>query len=251
MRDTAGEARSIGYEVQGEALVPSVMDRETGLRGDGGFCGTAGAIAMLPTKLRRGGLSAASLAEMTGATRLSNQVEVDYGIGVAKGSLFGRRLWGHLGGFGSYVAVLAHFPDDETTISVLINTRFAELGALVLFADVAAAVFQVETEPLLDRPVPDSVAGALAGLYVGDRERRELEIVGSGSRVVRRTPGADAEPLALAWQGGLTFGRADWPLDRFRFHRVGGDVVSLSVYYNGFFDGYYARVGRGRPVTTE
>lgn len=239
--DFAGAARSIGYEVEDGEFAPSVMDQEVGLRGDAGFCGTAGAIAMLPTKLLDGGLSRESLREMTTPTRLSNGVEVDYGIGAAQGALFGRRLWGHLGGFGSYVAVLAHFPDDGTTISVLVNTRFAEIGALVLFAEIAAAVFGAEADPLLDRPVPDSLIEALSGLYIGDRERLQLEIIGAGSRVARRRPGDDAPPLPFAWQGDLVFGRADWPLDRYRFHQVDGEVVSFSAYYNGFLEGYYTR----------
>ncbi len=40
-------------------------------------------------------------------------------------------MWSHLGGSGSVVSTLIRYPDDKITIVVLVNTRYAKLGALV------------------------------------------------------------------------------------------------------------------------
>lgn len=239
--DEAGEARSIGYEVDGEGFVPSVQDQETGVRGDAGLCATVGDLARLPGRLAAGGVSATALTEMSAPTRLSSGIDVDYGLGIARGELFGHELWGHLGGAGSYVAVLGHLPGASLSIAVAVNTRYADVGALMLVADIVGVVLGEEPSRPTDRAVPDSLGRLIAGRYVGDRSRTAYEIVYDDERVFRIREGASDESLRLLWQEDQAFGRGDWPHDRFIFHLGAGGAESYSAYYNGFFDGFYVR----------
>ena len=243
--DEAGGARSVGYERSGTTFVPSVQDQETGVRGDAGLCATTADLAVLPARLRAGGVSAEALRLMTSATRLEDGTDVDYGVGVARGRLFGQELWGHMGGSGSIVAVLVHFEAADVSIAIAVNTRRASLGALVLLGQVAHVVLAPDrpgSPPVAPPGAPaDSVLSALVGTYVGDRSRTTYAVRVEEGTLVRTLPGDPGTELRLLWRGGLDFGRADWPLDRFRFHVVEGRVTGFSAYYNGVFDGYYAR----------
>ncbi|MEK9509517.1 serine hydrolase domain-containing protein [Gemmatimonadota bacterium Y43] len=239
--DEMGAERSIGYEATDSGFVRSVQDAERGVRGDAGLCTTATELALLPDRLRSDGLTAASLQRMLAPTRLLNGTGVDYGLGVARGRLFGRNLWGHLGGSGSIVAALYHFVPDTVSVAVVVNTRQASLGGLELVADVAAAVLAVGS-PSLPTAIPgDASLAAFEGRFVGDRSRTEYQMRVVENALVRSEPGDPESALALTRIGPLEFGRADWPLDRFLFHRMEGAVTGYSAYYNGIFDGYYAR----------
>jgi CubicO group peptidase (beta-lactamase class C family) len=239
--DAMGRERSVGYEVADSSFILSVQDQETGIRGDAGLCATTSDLALLPSRLKAGALSSDALESMVSSTRLDDGTEIDYGHGVARGRLFGRELWGHLGGAGSIVAALVHFEAADVSIAVAVNTREASLGALVLMGDVARAVLSPEDAPLPELPPEDDVLSQLAGRYVGDRDRTAYSVLVESDTLFRARPGVPTARLPLLWRGDLEFGRADWPLDRFRFHMVAGRVTGFSTYYNGVFDGFYAR----------
>ena len=238
--DEAGGDRSVGYQVSDSGFVRSIQDQETGLRGDGGLCATTSEVALLPARLREG-LLPESFREMVSPTRLANGATVDYGHGVARGWIFDRDLWGHLGGAGSLVSVLLHFDAEDTSIALAVNTRDASFGALVLVAEVARAVLARVGAAPEPGVVPDGLLSQLAGTYVGDRSRTTYVFTVEDDVLTRSQPGVAASGLGLRWAGDLDFGREDWPYDRFRFHIVDQQVVGFSAYYNGFFDGYYAR----------
>ncbi len=63
-------------------------------------------------------------------------------------------------------------------------------------------------------------------------------------RGMESTPLCDdaAAAIVLRSQGGRTFGRSDWPFDRFVFQLALGQAQAYSAYYNGFFDGFFSRV---------
>jgi len=237
--DVAG-SRSRGYERVADGFVPSVLDAERGVRGDAGLCASVRDLALLPSALANGSvISSNGLAAMTAPTTLENGLVIDYGLGISSGTMGGHRLWGHLGGSGSIVSTLAHYPDDDLTVAVLVNTRGANLGALALEGEVSRIVFGLD--PSLATLAVDSVMGsALQGTYVGDRQNTRFEVAYDGSNLVRVSP--DDSRLTLLRQSDDVFGRADWPFDRFVFQRLGGRAEAFSTYYNGFFDGYYRRV---------
>src|SRR5690606_2404843 len=75
-------------------------------------------------------------------TRLADGTTVPYGLGTRLGALDGHRKVGHTGGIDAYQGVLAHYPDDGLTVTVLINTEFAggaAVDALSIEAEVARA----------------------------------------------------------------------------------------------------------------
>ncbi|MDX1531471.1 MAG: serine hydrolase domain-containing protein, partial [Rhodothermales bacterium] len=127
--DEAGARRTTVYDRTDAGLVVSVVGAEQGIRGDGGLCMNVLDLARLPHALRTSGLlSASSLEEMLRPTVLADGLVVDYGLGVARGVLHGHPLWGHLGGAeGSLAATLIHYPDDDVTIAVVVNTRFGDV----------------------------------------------------------------------------------------------------------------------------
>ena len=238
--DDVVEGRARGYERVDDGFIPSVLDAERGVRGDAGLCSSVRDLALLPNALAGGSvISSGGLSALTAPTDLGMGLTVDYGLGIASGEFGGHRLWGHLGGSGSIVSTLAHYPDDNLTIAVLVNTRAANLGALALEGEVAKIVLELDPS-LADIALDSATASALLGTYVGDREATQVQIAWDGARLLRVS--ADGSQLPLLHQGGDSFGRADWPFDRFVFQRVNGRAEAYSAYYNGFFDGFYRRV---------
>ena len=242
--DEAGPIRSVGYDVVEGAFVVSREDAEEGVRGDAGLCASAADLARLPHALRTSGLlSDASLDAMLRPTVLADGVEIGYGLGVARGVLDGHPLWGHLGGnASSHVATLAHYPDDDLTIAVLVNTRFGDVGALMIEAEVARAALGLGAPVVEDRLLSTEAQAGYLGTYVGDRGPYRYEIVANGPRLARVWAGDTTAVRPLLHQGGHTFGRSDWPMDRFVFHVLDGRARAYSAYFNGMFDGFYRRV---------
>lgn len=242
--DEAGAERTMGYAVDDGSFVPSTEDAEKGVRGDAGLCATAPDIARLPGALLESGLfSAESLKKMLGPTTLANGVTVDYGLGVARGMLGEHPLWGHLGGnTSSHVATLAHYPETDVTVAVLVNTRGGDVGALQVEGDVARTVLGLGNPVLKDDLLVPEQQQKYLGTYVGDRGSWRYHIVADGHRLARVWAGDTTSARPLLYQGEDTFGRADWPMDRFVFHVRDGRALGYSAYYNGLFDGYYRRV---------
>ncbi len=241
--DNATDSRTNGYDVVDGFLVPGVEDSEIGIRGDAGLCATAGDLAKLPSALVRGGvLSDASWETMLSQSELANSINVDYGLGVALGWVDGHRLWGHLGGNGSsYVATLAHYPSDNTSVAVLVNTHFSNVGALQIEGEVARIVLDLGQPELRNLPLVTDALDVYSGTYVGDRGNYRYEIIGDGQRLSRVYSEDSSFKLPLIFQGNHTFARSDWPMDRFVFHVNGERATAHSVYYNGLFDGFYNR----------
>lgn len=242
--DEMGAIRTTGYDITEDGFVPSQEDAEEGVRGDAGLCATALDLARLPGALMTSGLlSEESLSALLGPTVLANGVMADYGLGVARGSLKGHPLWGHLGGNpSSYVATLAHYPDEGVTVAVLVNTRFGEVGALQVEGAVARAVLGLGDPTLADHPLTSDAQQVYLGTYVGDRGGWRYHIVADSERIARVWAEDPSAKRPLFYQGNHTFGRADWPMDRFVFHVNEGHALAYSAYYNGFFDGFYRRI---------
>lgn len=238
--DEVADSRARGYERVGDGFILSVLDAERGVRGDAGLCASVRDLALLPSALAGGAVvSSEGLNAMTAPTHLGRGLTVEYGLGVSTGEIGGHRLWGHLGGSGSIVSTLAHYPDDDVTVAVLVNTRRANVGALALEGEVARIVFGLEPS-IPDIAVDSATASALRGTYIGDRDANSYRIDYDGETMLRVS--LDGTELRLVRHGADSFGRADWPFDRIVFQRVNGRAEAYSAYYNGFFDGYYRRV---------
>jgi len=242
-----GAAR--GYETSGNVPVPSRLFALHGIVGDGGLCSTATDLVRLPRALRRGDvLRAAALAEMTRSTVLTSGVAVDYGLGVRRGSLEGQRLWGHTGGMRTYWAVLAHYPDAELTIVVLVNTDGTGDDALTIEARVARAALGLGAPVLKDLPLRPHDIATFSGVY--EDGSGAIRVIGEGRRLRRVINGSGGTPQNLLYQGDDTFGRTDYPMDRFVFHVAHDRVIGLSEYYNGIFATFRSNAAPDHGSTT-
>lgn len=189
---------------------------------------------------------------------LADRVAVDYGLGVRRGRLDGHSIWGHTGSFLlTYGAVLAHYPDDDVTIAVLVNTANTAADALVIEGLVAREVLGLP-ESAADTPKLSREASMMyAGEYIGDRyydvqairggnvpdARERFAIVEKSGHLERIVLNGDERPaLKLVYKGNHSFGRADWPMDRFVFDVEAGRARGYSEYYNGIFAPFNRRV---------
>jgi CubicO group peptidase (beta-lactamase class C family) len=234
---------SRGYDADSATgtLHPGRFDSVPKLRGDGGLCSTVSDVAKLPQELEKGGaLSDRSLAVMLAPAVLNDGTTVDYGLGVRRGSLEGRTLWGHTGGMTSYWSTLAHYPEEGVTIGVLVNTDGAAVDALVVEHSVARAVFELRPPVLDDLPILPAQRAQLAGRY--GHEGGQIDLVSTdGVLLVTHTHGP-ARPKRLFLQADGDFGYEAYPADRLKVHRRRGRPVGLSEYYNGMFALYRSRV---------
>ena len=255
------EERTRGYQPAGSAFEPNAIYAEPGVQGDGGLCSTVLDLARLPAALARHRLIPGHrMREMLRPTKLIDGVSVDYGLGVRLGELRGRPLWGHTGSvLTTYASTLAHYPQEDVTIAVLVNTADTSADALVIEGQVAREVFSLGNAGFAARETPGA-ASVYIGEYVGDRDddiamilagevpnkRKRSSIIEDGDGIARIVMPASDErpPLELIPLGNHSFGREDWPLDRFVFAVTDGRARGYSEYYNGIFATFNRRVDR-------
>ncbi len=255
------DGRTRGYLSTESGFAPNAIYAEPGVQGDGGLCSTVLDLARLPAALRQYSvIPEHRLTEMLQPTMLDGGVSVDYGLGVRLGELVGRPLWGHTGSvFTTYASTLAHYPQEDVTIAVLVNTAETSADALVIEGRVASEVFNLG----VIRSAAIEIAGSASvyvGDYVGDRDddiakiqdgevpntRSHSRIIEDGDGIARIVMPVTAErpPLELIPLGNHTFAREDWPLDRFVFAVEDGRARGYSEYYNGIFATFNRRVDR-------
>jgi len=257
--DLRPDQRTQGYEPADDGFNRSSLYAEAGVQGDGGLCSTALDLGRLPAALAEQRLiPEARIVEMQQPSILANGVAVDYGLGVRRGRLDGHSIWGHTGSFLlTYGAVLAHYPDDDVTIAVLVNTANTAADALVIEGLVAREVLGFP-ESAADTPKLSREASMMyAGEYIGDRyydvqairggnvpdARERFAIVEKSGHLERIVLNGDERPaLKLVYKGNHRFGRADWPMDRFVFDVEAGRARGYSEYYNGIFATFNRRV---------
>lgn len=233
----------VGYTHSDSGLVPSDVYLVPGLRGDGGLCATAEDLALALARTASGTvLSAQGLEILTAATALTTGAHADYGLGVRRGELQGHRLWGHTGGHAGTVAAVAYFPDDSISIAVMINTTHSSHNALVLLGDVAVPVFGLDTTP---PPAVELTAAELtryAGRYLGGREGGHFDMRADSGRLwIRWSTRESASAYVQIGQHRFVRENASYPLDRYVFQEVNGEIVALSDYYNGLFEYFRQR----------
>ncbi len=244
--DDVREQVATGYVRGDTGLTRDPVYLVAGLRGDGGFCASALGLARFPGRLAAGSvLTPEGRASMIAATPLASGVTVDYGMGARRGRLQGHPLWGHTGGHAGTVAVVAHFPEDDLTIAVLMNTVHSRRDALVLFGEVAVPVLGLDTTPPAALSVPDDALQRYVGRYVGGREGGHYDVSADSGRVRIRWSGGDSDAAYLP-VGEDRFVRdgGTYPLDRYVFQSANGRIIALSDYYNGFHQHFRQRIER-------
>jgi len=224
------------HDVGPDGFEVSRLDHQPGYTSAGGICTTIEDLVRLPGALTRSGLlSDSALARMLSPTVLVGGPTIDYGLGVRLGVIDRHATWGGMGGVGTYWAVLIHVPDDEITVAVLQNTDGAGEDALTIAGAVVRAALGLGPPTL--RPAGVEHLGRFAGRY--DDEGGGFAIALVGDSLIR----SRGSKHALVPLGPLEFGWGLFPMDRFRFHELDGEIVGVSDYYNGLFAGFFPRLG--------
>ena len=112
----------------GEFVAPSILSYA-----GGGICSTASDMAKLAVALQKEKLLKKPVLEkMWAPVSLNNGAKSNYGFGWAIGSVSRRRLIEHQGAhMTGFTSTFCHFPEDDLTVVVLLNTR-ASPGGIAL-----------------------------------------------------------------------------------------------------------------------
>jgi CubicO group peptidase (beta-lactamase class C family) len=123
----------------------------------GGLCSTVTDLARWPGLLRSF-LDPASYREMSEPTVLADGTEVPYGLGLQIREFGSHHALSHGGAVTGFISVVADFPEDGLTVSILVNSRLFNLELGVQLADaILGAVFdepRSQWSDPLEAPVP-------------------------------------------------------------------------------------------------
>lgn len=220
--------RASGYEWYGDGYRHATYVSMSQAYAAGGLCSTVGDL-LLWTDLLMGGrvVRRDGIIAMTTPQRLKDGTPVEYGYGLAVGSLDGHRRVSHVGGTLGFSSQMAHYPDDQLTVVVLTNTQDAPAAALE--AEIARFVLGLGEETLRDERLAPSDLERYTGRY--DLILTEVEVTASDGRLqaVVETP-ALAGRYTLLSQGRHVF-RAERDSEvevRFQVGAAGVSGVVLS-----------------------
>lgn len=207
---------AVGYEVAGGKARVSVSNSD--VVGDGGVFSTIGDLAKWDANFTTGevgGASGVSLLQEQG--HLNDSASVNYGLGLALGTLGGLRTVSHDGAYGGYRSSYLRFPDRNASVITLCNTTAASpsladqvaLVALGVMPGKAAAVLGADRANDLvsstwtagaTRTAADSAAEArrkseqlaeVVGRYYSDELTLTVTLVGKDGALILRRPKAE------------------------------------------------------------
>lgn len=144
-------------------------------------------------------VSAEAYAQMTTPGELENGESTGYGFGLTVGDLEGRRVVSHNGGIHGFSSRLAHYPDADLHVAVLINCDFA--GAADVEEPIARALLGIPQPEIKDLPITDDEFEACVGKYEGSGMTILIRTDGSALTIVP----SGKYPARLMSQGELRF----------------------------------------------
>jgi D-alanyl-D-alanine carboxypeptidase len=175
--------------------------------------GAAGALCSTPRDMVRWArdlaagriVSPDSYSRMTQPTRLADTQTVPYGYGLALGQLGDANVVEHGGGINGFGSILAHYPDNDVTIAVIVN---GPAGAGRLQQKIARAVLGIPEPVVLDLPVTDAERPRYLGTYdLAPAAPLQLRIFEQEQRLFAQATGQG--PIRLQYQGDHTFSALD------------------------------------------
>lgn len=193
--------RAEGYSYEEDKLVNS---RYLSMRipgGAGALCSTVGDLVRWTHLLHDGQVvSPKSLQKMTDSLMLATGERISYGFGLDVGKIFGHPVVQHGGGISGFSGMLTHYPDDDLTLAVLMNSSSGEAGEIAIA--LARAAFGMELPNL---PLTAKEISRYEGAYTIPMKSRtlEVEVLGEGKHLIMRIAGV-GESLLL-YQGDHTF----------------------------------------------
>ena len=219
------------------------MDSIYYFKGDGGLSTTALDLSLFPYALEEGALiSAEALQTMKEVSTFSNGLETNYGLGLRRGNLGGHEVFGHTGGNKGFWAVLGFYPEENTCITVFVNTELQSSDALQIEAEIALEVFDVKRVNLEEK-IKESHD---LSRYRGDFAKNETHYVEpqlltfftkeNQPYLFKKRKGSDQDGYKMIYLGDNTFVPENQVLDRTVFlEDAEGKIIGYQDYYNGFF----------------
>lgn len=124
--------RAAGYEPEGGGFVNAEYNAMTQPFAAGGLCSTVLDLVTWTRALFSGRVvGRPSLEAMTTPARLNDGSATRYGFGLSIGALEGhRRIW-HGGSINGFTSALEHFPDDDLTVAVLVNSPAVDMARFI------------------------------------------------------------------------------------------------------------------------
>ena len=230
--------RTRDYLSTRRALGPTTYWSQAKFFAAGGLCSTVRDLVRWEQALQEGRVvSPARVQAMKEPTRLASGITVDYGLGTRFGFTGTRRKIGHTGGGQGNKAAVAHYPEDDVTIVVLLNTERhgAPLTAMEIEDRVERLFFDIPPP----RGAPNaSSAGRVAGEYRVGRGRVRAGAE-SGALVLAPATARGGGKRYLP-QDDTTFVDESDPSVELRFFEQGG-VAGFRRYRHGWFAGFAVR----------
>jgi D-alanyl-D-alanine carboxypeptidase len=141
----------------------------------------------------------------TEPTRLTDAQTVPYGYGLALGRLGDANVVEHGGGINGFGSMLAHYPDNDVTVAVVVN---GPAGAGRLQQKIARAVLGIPEPVMQDLPVAAAERARYLGTYdLAPALPLQLRIFEQEQRLFAQATGQG--PIPLQYQGDHTFSALD------------------------------------------
>ncbi len=113
----------------------------------GNLCSSVTDLVRWPHLLQTELLSPASFQMMSQPAVLNDGTPVGYGLGLALRAFGERRALTHGGVINGFATLVATFPDDNTTVAILVNTRLSDADSQELARHLLGAVFDEPPAP--------------------------------------------------------------------------------------------------------
>ncbi|HXT14070.1 MAG TPA: serine hydrolase domain-containing protein [Gemmatimonadaceae bacterium] len=161
---------AVGYDASGAKL--RVSESNSDVVGDGGVFTTVGDLAKWDanfTSAQVGGTAGVALLQEPG--RLNDAAPVQYGFGLALGTLGGLRTVSHSGAYGGFRSEFLRFPDRNVSVITLCNTTAASTS---LAEQVALVVLGIVPQKVAVA-TPDHTGERLTGAWAAGATRTSAD----------------------------------------------------------------------------
>jgi D-alanyl-D-alanine carboxypeptidase len=147
-------------------------------------------------------INATSLSAMRSFTRVTDSLQVEYGLGNRIENIAGHMGYGHTGSGGGWTAELLYFPADGLTITVLTNTENDDdpnfPDAHFAVNNIVRKLYRVAKADLFDLAIPANEINKYTGQW--SMNGMTLTIIKSGNRLWAK-PGTQTDSIRLLYQG--------------------------------------------------
>ena len=215
--------RAKGYDFAQARLIPRAHIDHTWPYAAGSLCSTVWDLVAWSQALHGGRvLTPASYGLMTIPAPLNDGRRIRYAMGLINDSIGGKHAIHHGGGINGFLSDLAYFPDDQLTITVLVNTAgpVNPSGILSAIANVIHGQPAAPPQVALDHPSSD-YAGTYRGVGRGDS--LTVTVLDSAGVRFRLAPAGPQATLArYVGNDSFMINR-----NRFSFVRTDGKVTAI------------------------